>query len=558
MSIEDTKRHLMHLLESGESKVISLHGNWGTGKSYLWKKVQEQSNLSIVKDCIYVSFFGISDLNEIKSKLVYAGISKSHKSTNLNDFISFASKGLQGLNRGFGALSDVAVVAAPYRLKGKLIVLDDIERKSEKLPSEAILGFVDEFTQQHDCRFVLIFNDDEIKDKEIWRGLREKVIDQELYLVTTPGESFKIATCDVKCVYEDYVEFAIKICNIKNIRIIRKVVKIVNNLLSGYADLPDATLWQIIPSTVVLSAIHLNGIPKGPTLEFLISTFSGHSYLIPGMLDQESKETDPDEIRWKNMIADLRISSFDDFDLLLIDQLKVGMHDYSGLHFQIENYIKKNENLKAQALYYDFIQKFTWDHFMSRSDLLSEANAISKYSHLVDISFVSLFHELVSTLDGGEAVANQVLNDAIERVRNWLPSDYDASRYSANIIHPALRAEINDLQSKYNSSMQPLDAVLKIDANSSWGTREEISLRSATVSDFNYIISTCSIENLKPFMRRMIDWSSQRENYVVHFGSATDNFIEACKILISNEPNSRLSQVVKFAFDEVKQSTLLD
>jgi hypothetical protein len=95
-----------------------------------------------------------------------------------------AVKGLETLHKGLGVINDLGILAAPALLRGKLIVLDDLERKHDKLDIEEILGFIDEYTQRFEARVLLILNTDRLKKRDIWDTLREKVVDQELRLTT--------------------------------------------------------------------------------------------------------------------------------------------------------------------------------------------------------------------------------------------------------------------------------------------------------------------------------------------------------------------------------------
>lgn len=89
--------------------------------------------------------------------------------------MSSGVKVLEGFHKGFGAINDIGLLLAPAMLRNKVIVLDDIERKHAKLNVEEVMGFIDEFTQRHGARIVLILNSDQLADKEMWDTLREKV-----------------------------------------------------------------------------------------------------------------------------------------------------------------------------------------------------------------------------------------------------------------------------------------------------------------------------------------------------------------------------------------------
>ena len=127
MSLEITKKQLVRLLADSDNKVIALSGRWGTGKSHLWKEVRESSKDESVKEASYVSLFGLNDLNQIKLKVLQSYLPRaqtgSKASRVVNNLIDTAYKNLSGY-KAFAALRDVASLALPRLLRGKIAVLD--------------------------------------------------------------------------------------------------------------------------------------------------------------------------------------------------------------------------------------------------------------------------------------------------------------------------------------------------------------------------------------------------------------------------------------------------
>jgi hypothetical protein len=151
MTLKTTKDHLIQLLADPDNKVIALSGKWGTGKSHLWREVKAASKDIAVKDALYVSLFGLRDMNQIKLKVVQSALPKAETHSvaweKVRVGVEGAKKVLTSLHKGFSALDELALLAVPSLLKDKVIVLDDIERKHDKLSVDEVLGFIDEFTQ---------------------------------------------------------------------------------------------------------------------------------------------------------------------------------------------------------------------------------------------------------------------------------------------------------------------------------------------------------------------------------------------------------------------------
>ena len=233
MSMADTKEKLYKLLHDEEVKVMALSGKWGSGKSRMWQDMQNKCKDSKDKDptiklALCASLFGVTSIAELKQKIAasflekkgpwYDGIMRVFKGGKR------ASLAIPGSNAVWGGLEELIFLTVPARMRNKLIVLDDIERKHESLTIDEVLGFIDDFRQNYKCRFLLILNTDQLTDKTVWEKFREKVIDEEVRLNTTPSEAFDIAAQLTPSLFSDNIKSAVEICGMNNIRIIRKVV----------------------------------------------------------------------------------------------------------------------------------------------------------------------------------------------------------------------------------------------------------------------------------------------------------------------------------------------
>lgn len=312
MSIQLTKSHFEEALKDQDNKVIALSGRWGTGKSHLWDEIQKSSQDDSVRGAIYVSLFGLASMAQFKVKLVQSAIPVASNYPKIFEGIKSGvkatQKALEGINKGFagfGALGELAMLMTPTILKNKLIVLDDIERKHEKLSVDELLGFIDEFTKQHGARIVLILNTDQLKDRPLWETFREKVIDVELKLETSAEEAFHIAIKLVPSEYQESIKKAVVACSLNNIRVICKVIRSVNRILDGYSNLSEALLARVIPSTVLLSAIHYRGIENGPPLEYVLENRSTmQDWVAFSDKNKPNEETveSKNQGRWKSLL----------------------------------------------------------------------------------------------------------------------------------------------------------------------------------------------------------------------------------------------------------------
>nr|WP_249309165.1 P-loop NTPase fold protein [Ralstonia insidiosa] len=147
-----TKEHLVRLLGEADNRVIALSGKWGTGKTHLWNEVKDESGDEKVKKALYVSLFGQSSIDQVKSKLIESAIPAvaSHGGAfdSLKQIFRVGVKAASEHYKALAALNDLNLLfMAPAVLRNSVIVLDDIERKHDKhdkLGIDEVLGFIDE------------------------------------------------------------------------------------------------------------------------------------------------------------------------------------------------------------------------------------------------------------------------------------------------------------------------------------------------------------------------------------------------------------------------------
>ncbi|HTD06807.1 P-loop NTPase fold protein [Undibacterium sp.] len=561
MSLKSTKEQFVQLLTDNDNKVIALSGRWGTGKSFMWDKVKNSSEDDRIKGALYASLFGLSTIEQIKMKLIQSAIPSMKASPALwkgsKDLAKTGIKALTGIHKSFEALNDLGLVFAPAMLRQRLIVLDDIERKHDKLDIDEVLGFIDDFTQQHGSRFVLILNSDQLDKRDVWDTLREKVVDQELKLTTSSAEAFEIAVGLQPSIYADQIRAAVEICELTNIRIIRKIIKSVNRILGDREGLTDAVISRVIPSTVLLSAIHYKGIEDGPNFDFVLAQGAAHNW--GAFLEKKDSESEENrrQSKWKLLINKLGISSCDEFELLVVEFLESGLFDVSKVAEIIDGYVAEADRMHARDEYHKFFQRCVWDHTLTEEQLLAQASEVAEKSPLLDPYTVTALHETVMGIPGGEVVAEAAVTRWIEAFKAKNPQETELNNFWHHKLHPRIEAEFQAINAKVQANTSAFDACVHISRNSGWGTRQEVAMKAATAQDMENLIRHSDIESMRHFMLKMQDLCINKKNYEKHFGSAMDNFVQACKTIVEDPQSGRLRKLIKLLFDDSKITHLL-
>jgi DNA polymerase III delta prime subunit len=562
MSLKSTQDQLVQLLADDDNKVIALSGKWGTGKSHMWDEVKKTSENEKVKVALYASLFGVSSVDQIKLKLIQSSAKSAENYPALfkgmNQAYQTAVKALEGFNKGFSALNDIGLLVAPAMLRQKILVLDDIERKHEKLGIDEILGFIDEFTKRHDSRVMLILNDDQLDKRDIWNTLREKVIDQELRLTTSALEAFEIGIAITPSQWAAQLQPNIERCGVTNIRIVCKVIKTVNRILSDRKGLSEAVLSRVIPSTVLLASIHYKGIENGPDFDFVLSKGSITDWDAFHVAKKNETEEDKAKSKWQVLLNQLGIYGCDEYELLVVEFLQSGLFDVAKLATVIDSYVAEAEVMEARDQYHKFMERAIWQHSMTEQQLLEEAVLIVTKSSYIDPYMVTALHDTLAEIGGGQSLADQAVDCWIEAFKSKNLQKAVLDNMFGRKIHPRIEAEFNAINNKAQANTSVLEVCKYMVENSGWGTRQELVMKRATVDDFEATIRNAPINDLRIFMLKMLDLSVNKGAYVARFGSAMDNFSEACRRIAQDTSSPRLAKLVTLLFADSKISGQLD
>jgi uncharacterized protein YunC (DUF1805 family) len=556
MSLSITKERLVRLLGQDGNSVIALSGKWGTGKTHLWNEVKDASDDEKVKKSLYVSLFGLSSVDEVKRKLIESAIPGVESHGGLFDGIkSLFNAGVTAASQHYkamAALKDLNVLLmAPVVLRDKLVVIDDIERKHAKLGIDEVLGFIDDYSKQFRVRFVLVLNDDQLTtdgdQAKLWATFREKVIDEEIRLSTSPQEAFSIAIKLTPSKYAQALERATAACGLTNIRIVGKVVKTANQILA-VRDLDQAIQSRVVPSIVLFSAIHFRGIPDGPDFQFALNIANPDWMHFGRDKDAEPTEQEKREDSWRLLMQELGIHGCDDSEKVLVEFLESGLFDADQVQAIVDRYVGETQALQATEAARDFLKRAFWDHRLSEADLLAEAGQFPASAGLLDPYVATQLFDTLSEFAGGQALGQAIVNAWIAAFVAGDHHDVEDDNPFNNPIHPQIKSAFDAAKARVQASATVVDACIAIIDNSGWGTLQEVALKRATAAEFESAIRGMDIDTLRRFMRRMIEMRLQRATYDAHFGTATQHFIDACRAISNDSSSPRLAALIKKLF----------
>lgn len=175
--------------------VVALVGGWGEGKTHFWHNSVEprfqQQNPS------YVSVFGANSLGEIRERVVVERLAKGGESVDVRAGVlrKLKRKAWEKVAPLFGRTAGAAesylglpqsfmaqLLQGSALTDGGVVCFDDIERLSDGVNIEELLGYVAELRDKWKLRVVLIFNrrSFDVAEKNKFQKYEEKVIDRSI------------------------------------------------------------------------------------------------------------------------------------------------------------------------------------------------------------------------------------------------------------------------------------------------------------------------------------------------------------------------------------------
>ena len=174
---------------------VLIEGRWGCGKTHFVTELLEDDAFKNRKP-IYLSVFGIADIQSLETSLFYASASAAtkilHKGVGLagsvfSGALTFGAGGILGGTANLNKVVDAAKAQLEKSAKimdEALLVLDDLERC--QIPMSELLGVVNRFVEHGDTRVVLCANTDNFKNND-FKAFKEKVVGHSFSLESDPG-----------------------------------------------------------------------------------------------------------------------------------------------------------------------------------------------------------------------------------------------------------------------------------------------------------------------------------------------------------------------------------
>lgn len=371
MSVSKVKAALVDFVKGDKDRAIVLKGDWGTGKTHLWKQVVFQSRDSFHKrNYSYVSLFGLNSLKDLK-KSIYENKVYRERAHIASDQSSFEEnlKDISGrfagwMRKGSSLFNDVSALGVKgigpmveslqfIRVTDTLICLDDFERKGSGLHDREVLGLISLLVESKNCRVVMLLNDGTLKSGDDFFSYHEKVFDYEVTFNPSIDESVKLVFGSGSFFHSTLAENVTKL-EINNIRLLKKIdffVGLIEKTLQGCNEHIIEKALLVLPLAILAK---YGGDASKVDLDFIIAHGQFRRTSLP---DSDSTNEDDETIRIEaektTFLQEYGFIRCSEFDLAIINLVKKGYADEDLIKKVVEGIEQEIRHNKDVALLRD-------------------------------------------------------------------------------------------------------------------------------------------------------------------------------------------------------------
>lgn len=467
-------------LENDTPSVLCISGKWGVGKTFLW---QEKMRKAVANGRLglnrysYVSLFGLSSLDDLKSSI----FENTNTLTNHNEWTSALSE-LGKKSRGLA--ESIPYVGKWFEknserlwfltVRNSFVCIDDLERAGGSLRMRDVLGLASFLKEQRKCKVVILLNEEELDDagKEELSKYLEKVVDLRMVFEPDAQDSVRIALVGEDAITKQIAECVVHL-GISNIRVIKKIEKVIHDVWPLVADLDEYVRRQSIQSLVLLGWSH-HQPNLAPTIKFLSER--------RGVISK--KEFTPEESKWSALLDAYPFRDMDELDGELLGAIRNGYVNEEKLRAKA---VTLNDTVLAQRR--DSSLEDAWnlynlsfeDNEQEVLDRMYEAlkQSVQSVTPLNLDATIRLFRDLGHNDKANELLdwfmANRIASDEF-----WSLEDDSFG----NVLDAGVRAAFAAKHTKSSAALDPVDVLRRLSASSLWTAEEFEALAALSVDDF--------------------------------------------------------------------------
>lgn len=482
------EKSLKYLLIASEKPIcIAIKGGWGEGKSYFWRGFVRKHKIA---EAGYVSVFGAESIHDIREKIL---VEASPLEGNTNWAASI--RGVMSKFAGkIGVPEAVTFNLMEKQLiqQGWILCLDDVERMSKNISVEEFMGLINQLKEQKGLKIVLIYNGEEIANDSVFESRREKVIDRELAFFPDFADCVRFAFGDSGVIESNPellsdLERWCRILNLRNIRILVKVLNYVEESLTALPEKPDTEFMHHIFHSVMLFVWIKYADKAQESVDFddlgqwslLVDSASMRS---PG----ESNDSFTERTRRFRLLEEYGYLHSDELDEFLINFVNTDILDEGTLRSLYDSASAESERTKKESRYRQVWLDQFHGSLQDNSAEFRDALVAAVLEYGSEIPANKLDEALVVLQDIGEREAADRLWSDMQRHLQDILQGYSASRTNRKIEYSQLASKIEEFNAKKEVDDRSLEEVFQFAVDRTEPSQRDMA-RLATFSSEAWI-----------------------------------------------------------------------
>lgn len=333
-SMQVVTEEIQRFLRSTDAEVLCITGDWGVGKTFTWVRLLEDEakngTLSRTKYS-YVSLFGLNSLAEVRSAI--AENLQIMASTDLKPVSDITNALISKVKYLKGFVSVIPYVGKGLAQSGNLlfasivndqiVCIDDLDRRGANVRIEDILGLVTSLRDERHCNVVLLLNEEKLHDKDIFDRHFEKAIDSRIIFTPSASDAVEHGISSKDDIGKEVSKNCV-LLNISNIRVVRKIERLVRSVYPYVTDRSETVRRQTIHTLTILGwAKFQPGF--APTFEFLSESS------IARLINAKDKPMSDQEVAWTAIVDAYSFMYMDVYDMTLLQYVKSGILDSESI-----------------------------------------------------------------------------------------------------------------------------------------------------------------------------------------------------------------------------------
>jgi len=185
-------------LQMDTNYALMITGDWGVGKTHYFKHTlkKEISETPVFSDNakkykpILVSLFGLKSVEEIQSEIFLCLYPKFKLGAAIGKALARGVLHLRGIGEYSKYIDEIDVSKVTSINFDELVIcFDDLERKSEDLKIEELIGYINSLVENENVKIILIANEEKIEDSN-YKKLKEKTVSNTIEFIQDLSNSY--------------------------------------------------------------------------------------------------------------------------------------------------------------------------------------------------------------------------------------------------------------------------------------------------------------------------------------------------------------------------------